>query len=186
MSLVLDSVLFMDENEQSRFDDAGTHPLIVTFPQWLGGRWNRQTKTTNAAIDEARLKRDIELLETYDRLLGDKNGAWIKHVVKAVRKKPELGTVAGLTVAQVDAYAMMRAAVNEVIYGNSRGKKYSSDVERDRTNEYELFDFSIASPDKVPAVCAIMVERSLLDLASILEVSTYLDMTHSAISEGVL
>lgn len=186
MSLPCDSVLDMEENEQSRFDDAAAHPLIVTYPMWLGTRLQRQTKTTVTHIDDARKKRDIELLESYDRLLGEKNGAWIKHVVKAVRKKPELGTVAGITAAQVDAYATMRNAVNKVIYGNTPGKKYKSDVDRDRTNEYELFDFAIASPNNIPALCEIMVERSLLDLASILEVSAYLDMTHSAISEGVL
>jgi hypothetical protein len=176
----------MDENEQSRFDDAATHPLIVTYPKWLGGRWARQTKTTMAHLDDAHKKRDVELLKTYHRLLGDKNGAWIKHVVKAVRKKPELGTVADITAAQVDAYAAVRAAANKVLYGNTPGKKYDKGTDRDRTNEYELFDFAIASPDKIPVVCEIMVERSLLDLTSILEVSAYLDMTHSAISEGVL
>lgn len=179
----------MDENEAQQPDDVMEHPLLVGYHQWVESRCHNQTKTTLKAIDEARAKGDVELLETYDRLLGEKGGAWIKYVVKAVRKKPELGTVAGITIAQVHAYTDMRKTVNANIYGQGSAKKlpqFGTHHERDRTDEYALFDFAISHPDQVPSVCAVINDRGFLELDSILALIASIKESHPAISEGAL
>lgn len=175
----------MDENPtDADADEAELHPLIADFHQWQLKRCARQTKTTVQAVHEAYYAEDIELLETYDRLLSAKDGAWIKHLVKTVRKNPELGAVESLTGKQLHGYADMRRAINSVIYQNS--KSSVDDSERDWDKENELYRFAVNYPEHVAAVGEVMNEKKTLDLESVRDLIAERKKAHTVLKQGVL
>lgn len=173
----------MDENLTGKAaSDESSHPLIADFHQWQSKRCARQTKTTLQAVNDAYLAADVELLETYDRLLGDKDGAWIKHLVKTVRKNPELGQVKSLTETQLHGYANMRRAINVVVYRNGK----QQDTERNWEQENELKRFAVTYPEHVAAVTEVMIELHTLNLETVNGLLTERNNTHSALSQGAL
>jgi hypothetical protein len=175
----------MDENlTEAEATEAAPHPLIEGFHEWQITRCARQTKTTIQAVHEAFFAEDIELLETYDRLLSKKDGAWIKHLVKTVRKNPELGAVESLTEKQLHGYADMRRAINAVIYKNS--KSSVDDSERDWEKENELYRFAVNYPEHVAAVAEVMNEKKTLDLESVRGLIAERKKAHTVLKQGVL
>lgn len=175
----------MDENlTDTDTDEAVMHPLIKDFHQWQIKRCARQTKTTIQAVHEAFYVKDVELLETYDRLLGKKDGAWIKHLVKTVRKNPELGAVSDLTEKQLHGYADMRKAINTVVYKDS--KSSVDEKNRDWEKENELYRFAVNYPGHVAPVAAVMVEKKTLDLESIRGLIAERNKAHNVLVQGVL
>lgn len=175
----------MDENlTDADAGEAAMHPLIADFHKWQLKRCVRQTKTTVQAVHEAFYAEDIELLETYDRLLGKKDGAWIKHLVKTVRKNPELGTVENLTEKQLHGYADMRRAINAVIYKDS--KSFMDESDRDWEKENALYRFAINHPGHVAPVAAVMIEKKTLDLESIRGLIDERKNAHNVLVQGVL
>lgn len=163
-------------------DDVSEHPLIKGFQQWRAKRFKGQTRTTEAAVFEAYDARDIEMLETFDRLLSKKDGAWIKHLVRTVRKNPELGLVSDLTEQQLHSYAEMRRAINTVVYKNSG----ASSGEHDWEKENELYRFAVEHPEHVTAVAAVMAEMKTLNLETINGLITERLNAHSALAQGAL
>lgn len=164
--------------------EAELHPLIAGFSEWQIKRCARQTKTTVQAVHEAYCAEDIELLETYDRLLGTKDGAWIKHLVKTVRKNPELGEIRDLTEKQLHGYADMRRGINAVIYKNSNS--FMAESDRDWDKENELYRFAVNYPEHVAPIAAVMVELKTLDLESIRDLIAERKKAHSVLVQGVL
>lgn len=172
----------MDENPTgTAASEESSHPLIADFHQWQLKRCARQTKTTVQAVNDAYLDGDVELLETYDRLLGDKDGAWIRHLVKTVRKNPELGAVQNLKKKHLLAYADMHRAIHGVVYAH---KKKTN--ERNWEQENELKVFAVTYPEHVAAVTAVMDEQKTLDLQCINDLITERNNAHNSLVEGVL
>lgn len=175
----------MDDNlTEDEATEAALHPLIEGFHEWQLKRCARQTKTTVQAVHEAYYAEDTEMLETYDRLLGAKDGAWIKHLVKTVRKNPELGAVSDLTGRHLHGYADMRKAINTVVYKDTKSSVDSKD--RDWEKENELYRFAVNHPGHVAPVAAVMAEKKTLDLESIRGLIAERKKAHNVLVQGVL
>ena len=153
----------------------------VHFGEWMIQRCSRETPTTVAAVRAAYSSEDFELLSVYDRLLGGhKNGAWIKHIVKTVRKNPDLGSIHDITVEQLAAYADMRKAISAVIYGSKAG------IQRDLESEFELYVFAVQYPQHVTSIIEVMLELKTTSLSSVQALLAERRRTHSSLVSGVL
>lgn len=144
-------------------------------------RCGKETQTTLSAIREAHEKNDLELLAVYDRLLngGHKEGAWIKHIVKTVRKNPDLGSVHDITFEQLFAYADMRRAIAGVIYDKNAKKS-------DKEQVYDLYVFAVQYPQHVTSIIEVMRELKTVNLQSIQALITERRNTHASLVQGAL
>lgn len=171
----------MDENSEEPAEQP-EHPLVSGYQEWHAARCVGQTPTTLQAISEAYLAGDTELLETYDRLLSKKDGAWIKHLVRTVRKNPDLGDVASLTAQHLHSYSAMRRAIFAVIYDKTK----KTTGERNWEHENSLYSFALAYPEHVNSITAVMAELKTIDLEIVNGLITERANAHTALVAGAL
>lgn len=175
----------MEENlTEEAENEASAHPLMANFGEWSAKRCARQTDTTCQAVQEAYLAGDVELLETYDRLLGPKDGAWIRHLVKTVRKNPDLGPVQNVTEKQLLAFAEMRRATHAVVYAKRKSSNTDYKPDWDQVNALNVF--AVSYPEHVAAVVSVMNEINTLDLECVNGLITERNNSHNALTQGVL